>query len=443
MFDIGLANLKRATPHDAARLVDMLTTISREGKINAHQGSEVLDVMRGDTGRVGSFARKLAELGYAMPGAVEVKGRMDAAIAAYRMEYARAANHEAAIKYASDMLSTALFDYSAEARPRLFNRQQHPYLSAALTFRTFAQGMYGMFTHLVTEAVRGSSPQVRAEARRALAYVIGAHALMAGGLGLTPEPIKWGMVAGAFLMGEREPFDYEAAVRRIAASVLGPTVGAAVSEGIPHALGVSLRSRVGLDNLLLGRVPRSFSAETTKSALFDLIAGAPGAAVASPFRAYDKLLDGDMMAAAEGLLPVKFLADLVRAGGLAANGITDKHGTQIVPASLGDVMSRAVGFRSAHEADIRMARAAIQGAVRERSADRAEALLRIGQAQPGERLTLLADFNKGRTAADRITMSDVIRHMRAVQKAQQSPLGLYLPPKLRQFRAQGAFLDAE
>jgi hypothetical protein len=333
-------------------LIDILI---ERGVIDTDSGLEVSKMVRDTKGIVGKLDAGVGYLeGIArqMPKTVEAMNRTVAALAAYRLEMDRSGDNARAVQFAQDTVNMTQFNYSASNSAPFMN---HPVLRLALQFKKFGVNMYQFMGEQAAIAIRNENPGDRARAIKSLSYVIGMHVLMAGAMGLPTEPIKL-MVLTANGLGITDWSwqDVEDAQREYTADLLGKRFGEIVSRGVPRALGVDLSSRMGIDTLMgpFGE-PRSNEAQDWKAYMWDSVAGAPVGLITDWAKGINDLAEGDVVRAAERLVPIKAFADSVKAYRTFTEGnVSEKTGKQTMsPFSAGEAFTRAMGFAPSREAE--------------------------------------------------------------------------------------------
>jgi hypothetical protein len=342
----------RLTNKGEQALIDILV---ERGVIDTDSGLEVGRLVQESKGIVGKFDKGIGYLeGIArqMPKTVEAINRSVSAIAAYRLEMARSGDQARAIQFAQDTVNLTQFNYSASNTAPFMN---HPVLRLALQFKKYGLSMYQLLGEQVAMAVRNENPGDRARALKSLSYTIGMHVLVAGAMGLPTEPIRL-VVTAANGLGviDWNWGDIETAQREAMADMFGKQFGEIVSRGLPRAAGIDLSSRMGIDTLMgpFGE-PRSNEAQDWKAYVWDTVAGAPAGLVADWAKGINDLAQGDLVRAAERLIPVKALSDSIKAYRTYTEGsVSEKTGKQVMePYSVGEAALRAFGFTPAREAE--------------------------------------------------------------------------------------------
>ncbi len=333
-------------------LIDIL--VSR-GVIDADSSLEVGQVVRDTKGIVGALDGGIGYLeGIArqFPKTVETINRTVTAVAAYRLEMERSGDVARATQFAQDTVNLTQFNYSTTNASPFVN---HPVFRLSLQFKKYGVGMYQLMGEQAAIAWRNENPGDRAKAIKALSYTIGMHVLMAGAMGLPTEPIKL-IVTAANGLGVTDWSwgDVENAQREAMSDLFGKQFGEVLSRGVPRLAGIDLSTRVGLDSLMgpFGE-PRSNEAQDWKAYMWDLVGGAPAGLVGDWGRGLSQLAQGDVVRAAEYLIPVKTISDSIKAYRTFTEGtVSVNTGKQtMTPYSLPEALTRGLGFTPAREAE--------------------------------------------------------------------------------------------
>lgn len=342
----------RLTNKSEQALIDVLV---ERGVIDTDSGLEVGKMVRESKGIVGKLDKGVGYLeGIArqMPKTIEAMNRTVSALAAYRLEMERSGNDARAVQFAQDAINLTQFNYSASNSSPFMN---HPMLRLVLQFKKYGISMYQFLGEQAAIAIRNEAPGDRAQAVKALSYTIGMHVLMAGAMGLPTEPIKLMVMAanGLGLVGWSWE-DVEEAQREALADLLGKQVGEIASRGIPRAFGIDLSSRMGIDTLMgpFGE-PRSNEAQDWKAYMWDFVSGAPAGLVTDWAKGVNDLAQGEVVRAAERLIPIKALSDSIKAYRTATEGtVSERSGKQVMsPYSATEAAFRALGFQPSREAE--------------------------------------------------------------------------------------------
>jgi len=302
-------------------------------------------------GKLDTWIGYLEGISRQLPKAVEAINRTTTALAAYRLEFAKNGDHDAAVKYAQQTVNNTQFLYSATNRPPVFN---HPLARLSLQFKQYGQGMYFLIGSNIGKAIEGRSPGERAEAIKTLTGIAATHMAFAGLLGLTTEPFKYLLMLGnASGVTNKQWSDVEDQARKLGDAMFGKTAGEAIMKGLPRLLGIDLSSRVGLDSLTSFGEPRGRKDSEVKSWLFDTVAGAPISLAGDWVKGANAFMTGDFQKAAELAIPIKMLSDWLRAYRQGTEGKKSAASGRetMTPYTWPEVGIRAMGFTPAREAE--------------------------------------------------------------------------------------------
>jgi hypothetical protein len=390
---------------------ELIDVLVERGVIDTDSGLEVGKMVQDSKGIVGALDKGVGYVeGIArqFPKTVEAMNRTVASLAAYRLEMERSGDHARAIQFAQDTVNLTQFNYSSSNSSPLMN---HPLLRLALQFKKYGIGMYQFLGEQSAIAIRNENPGDRARAIKSLSLTIGMHVLVAGAMGLPTEPIKMIVTAANGLgITDWSWADVETAQREAMADLFGKQFGEIVSRGVPRALGVDLSSRMGIDTLMgpFGE-PRSNEAQDWKAYIWDSVAGAPAGLVADWAKGINDLAQGDVIRAAERLVPIKVFSDSIKAYRTFTEGtISEKTGKQTMsPYTVGEAALRAAGFQPSREAE---------------SYERSGAFYRGKDKQEGER----SEFMRAWVEANGATRGRVWRDIRKWNSSQPVDVRLSL-----------------
>lgn len=333
---------------DERRMIDQLVEVNA---INPEAGFELGRLIQqkgGVGGKIDVGLGYLEGISRQMPKAVEAINRTATALAAYRLERARGATHDAAVRYAQDTVNNTQFNYSATNAPPIIN---HPLARLFFQFKKYSAGIYQLLGMQIGKAIKNERPGDRKEALKTLAGIMATHTAVAGTLGLPTEAFKL-LFAGISLVGGPGWDDVEDAERRLVSKAFGAKAGEVITRGAPRLLGIDVSSRTGLDSLLTFGGPRSEKDADIKSYLFDMFGGPVVSLGFDYYKGAKALASGNVTEAAEKLIPMKFAADSIRAYRRATEGKKTESGrTLSQPYGYGEMGARALGFTPAREAE--------------------------------------------------------------------------------------------
>lgn len=341
---------------------DLLNELAQDGLIDLDGGMEVerMAVKPQGAARIVDIPMDyLSGVARALPQAVEAINRTVTALAAYRMMYARTKDHAKSVKYAADVVNDTQGNYSATNAPPIFNNWAGRMI---LQFKKYGQMIYYLLGKNIGRAYRGGGKSERRKGLMTLAYIAATHQLMAGTLGLPWEPVKFAMMLlNGFLEDDEEVSweDFKGMIEDWYKELTGSDKAAEVltyglSRGIPGGWDFDMQSRVGMDSIMTFGEPKSDSDADTKAFLFDNL-GASISMGYNMFKALTSIAEDDFAKNAAALLPVKVIADTIRAARGLERGTMNEQ----------DAVMRVLGLTSGRQAranqekgeDIREARA--------------------------------------------------------------------------------------
>ena len=393
---------------DRRAMIDRLVEV---GSIDPESGFELGDLIKqkgGVGGQIDTGLGWASGLARQMPKAIEAINRAATALAAYDLERARGADHEAAVQYAQDTVNQTQFNYSATNMPAKFN---HPLFRLAFQFKKYAAGIYQLLGMQIGKIVHNARPGDRQEALKTLAGIMATHTAIAGTLGLPTEPFKL-LLAGTSLLGGPSMDDIEKWERRQAAAMFGKTGGELLTRGVPRAAGIDLSSRVGLDNLMTFGGPRSEKDADIKSYLWDTAAGPVASLGFDWFKGTKALLDGNVAEAAEKMIPAKFIADSVRAYRRSTEGKVTEGGRKLSkPYSAYEAGARVLGFTPSRDAEEGEKAAAFAQQSNELKSQRTKLINDWSKASNKAAVwSKIQTFNRGQPKNAQITMKQLTEH---------------------------------
>lgn len=354
----------------AGRYGELLDHLHRVGLIDKETGFEVRHMADATSGVAGRALDRMDLMARQVGLAIESINRAVTGIAAYDMELKKNGfNHEAALRYATDVVHDTMGNYSASnAAPIL----RHPVGRLVFQFKKFGQKTYYLLGKTVGQAIKGDR-----EAQKTFMGLMATHMVVAGALGLPWEPIRVGLMAANMLGVTGYTWDdFEQAARQVAAKALGKTGGEMLTRGVTRGLGFDTSSRFGLENLTVFGQPRSNKIEDIKSWMFDTSSGAPGSFLTDQIKTARYLtgavragMEGDYagvgkqaLSAAETGIPIKGVTDVIKAFTGATEGRKTSNERQLMsPLNPLETAAQAIGFKPAREAEMREQQNAIRG----------------------------------------------------------------------------------
>lgn len=307
------------------------------------------------------------------------------------------------------------------------------WLGPLLQFKRYGIHMYTLMGNLAREMAHGDN---KFEAAKALSGLILTHAMMAGVITTIADPLRY--LGGAYdMLTTGKPKDRQAAIRGWLADTFGQTAGEIIGRGIPHAAGIDMRHRVGLENLLELPELNGLDKDSIGQFLLGMTTGATGESLIDMGTAAGKLIHGDLGGFLQGVVP-RLVRDPMKAFNLAERGVTSGTGQTVLPPSrlsAGDVAAQALGFQPATVSEFREGRNAALAQREELTSEHSRLEQKWLQADPADRPAVMAEiraFNADevtRRWGMPLTMDQLMRAQAAGRKASQSPFGLRLPAK--------------
>lgn len=306
----------------------------------------------------GAMSRGMAKVDKLLRNAaqkVETTNRLVTAMAAYRLAMdAPGMSHENAVKYAARAIDQTQGDYSNLNAPRLFNATSFQRLVSQ--FRKFQLIQISFIVRIFKDAMVGASIEERAAARRALMYVLGHHAILAGALGLPAANI----IALAFSAsgGDDEPKDLELAMRK---TIDDQFMADLLTRGVPAAVfNINVSQNVGMGQAfsLMPFTDLKFDRGGYSEALTGMMGPFLGGVVPQMWEAMGKFGSGDYYQGLEGVMPsgARYALRAMREGVV---GVTNSRGDELVSpeeVSLAATMAKALGFKTNDDANRQMIR---------------------------------------------------------------------------------------
>lgn len=392
---------------------------------------------------------------------VEVLNRAGTGLGAYNLESARLSKkggmspeqiHEAATKYAIDVIRDSHVDYSAEANSNLFRM---PYMRVVMQFKKFGLTMFHMLNQRMVDTFGhraeigelnamgdGRTPeqqqrledllQRRSEGRRTLTGIMAMHQLFAGSMGL---PFAGAGFAAADLIrgwtgDKEEKYDTKADFQNYLADAFGVNVGTAIARGLPAALlGIDMSRRAGMADIMpfsnqIGQAIDSVSGGNPNLAEKLLVGfiGPAGGVGEQVVKGFQKFAAGDYAEGAATMMPravfnayqgAKMMSEGIQVGGKSVheplNGSDALLGFLGLSTEVSRTKDAAYASKEAEsvfsQERMRLVKAAAQA--------RAE-----GEPAPDE----VAAFNS-RNPQGRITMGDIYKYQQTQKGGPKRPTG--------------------
>lgn len=341
--------------------LDAYNEAVKRGVIDVTQAHDLAGIAQGEDSKVMWYFRPAMRLASGMFHHAERFNREVTFIAAYRLATKAGASQSEAFDQAMDMVYRGHFDYSTGNRARFM---QGNVAKVLLLFKQYAQNMIYTLVRNAHQSIYALDPKDQKEARRALAGILGMHALAAGAIGL---PIAWMLATASILIAKKsklgasafgiaaaaafasggdddDPYKLENVIRNWLADI-HPKFADLVFGGVPRAFSpVDLSGRVGLNNLIIPDVQDGLEgadwAKAMQSALLGPVVGISTNAV----KGMQEINNGDYGRGIETMLPV-VLKNAMKSMRFANEGVLTKN-KDVIQEEVGTVglFSQAIGF---------------------------------------------------------------------------------------------------
>lgn len=339
----GHGHIEKALSGDEARA---FAEFMRLGLIDKTQAHDLAGV--GETGvEYNPLRHKVMGYISAMFHHAERYNREVTSMAAYRLAREAGMEHAAAVREAADLTWQVHFDYSSGNRARYM---QSDTAKVLLVFRQHSVNMLARLTSDLRSAMKGETPQVKAEAKRRLAGMFALYALFAGALGVPGAQALLLLLNG--LDDDDDPWTAEDKIKRAVTESLGEDLAAVFFNGLPGTLsGVALTERIGMGSLWFRNPNRELEGRDAYYYWMEQVLGAAPAMVGNAFIGASMIGEGEWYRGFEAAMP-KAVKDLMRAGRYSAEGVQTLSGDMLVEELQGwEVLAQALGFTPAHLAE--------------------------------------------------------------------------------------------
>lgn len=353
--------------------------------------------------------------------ATETINRYAGAMAAYRVEYAKALRegktksdaHDLAVEYTRNTIANTQGLYtSTNAAPLFKNRVLRPFLQ----FKQFPQMIYNLMAVNLTKALKGATTREKIEGLSSFAALLGTHTLMTGLLG--GVPLESAKIIGTVSKGlgvtngdwsDVERWQYDRAV-----DMFGKTGADYIMHGLSRALGIDAHHRLGLNSFYTFGLPEGSenNAKNIWAFLGQQAAGAPGGLFADGLKATHKVMNGDVGDGLAQLAPQQ-LRDVYKAW--SGGGKDYKY-------SGGEAVARILGFTPSGEAEYYERKAETRSQVESYNKERGTLMRRWADASGSDKASAwekIQKFNNSQKDKDaKITMKELTDSAKRRKKAE-------------------------
>ncbi len=394
----------------------MIGHLIKHGSIDADAGLEISKLV--DTTRGDQWLSYFEGISRQLPLAVESINRSVSALAAYRLEMKRSGDHDAAVLYAQEIVESTQGIYASTNTPPMFSS---PIASVIFQFKKYGHLIYSLLGQQIGKAIRNDNVGDRAEALKALGFIVGAHMVMAGTVGLPTEPIKMLLVgANIFGLSGLTMEDFEEWERELAVSVFGDTAGEMITNGVlrglPGGLSMDLSGRMGMQSYLTFGEPKNSEEGSIWSWIGETVGGAPGGMIMDMMKGAGHIANGDVTKGMAMAVPVKIIKDGIKAYQGLTEGKTSKSGRQTMEEmSYPEAAMKLFGITPGRAAENQAAASSYYrntGRLRE---ERSGLMDNWATATPSQRTKLWAKiqkWNKDQDPASRLSYSQLASYLR-------------------------------
>jgi hypothetical protein len=340
----------------------------------------------------------------------------------------------------------AVFVTGNSNRPRIM---QGNVAKVLLLFKQYGQNMVYTLARNAQQAIKGESPEVRAQARKALGGLLATHAAAAGVLGL---PMVTTLLAAASMIGgdDDEPWDAKVALQNMLADALGQKPAEVLAHGLSRLTPWDISGRVGLDKLIFPDVQEGLEGQRLGEAAMAAALGPVAGIGINVLKGLQDMSQGQYARGLESMMPAA-LRSPIKAIRYEAEGVQDKTGVVIQDeVSLAGVAGQFLGFSPSEVRNATEGKSAIYQQDRALGERRQELLTKAARATMAkdaearaEAMKEIQRFNE-KNPTRRITPLNVLQSVRNRNKRiDQSEGGIYLPKNRRDAMDAGRFAVSE
>lgn len=418
----------------------------RSGVVDVTMAHDLAGIAQGEDRNVSYKLRPVMNAASWMFHHAEKFNRQVTFVAAYRLAREAGADPQQAYQQAVQATYDGHFDYSANNRPRVM---QGNVARVLLLFKQFSQNMIYTFARNAQQALKGATPEVRAEARKALAGLLTTHAMAAGVLGL---PMVTTLLAAASMIGgdDDEPWDAQVAMQNMLTDAFGQKPAEVLSHGLSRLTPWDISGRVGLDRLILPDVQEGLEGQRLGESVMAAALGPVAGIGINALKGLQEISAGRYQRGLEAMAP-SVLRGPLKAWRYGEEGVRDKSGIVVQDeVDSAALLGQAAGFSPSGVRNAYDGKAAIV------SHDRALQARRSALVEQFAMATMAKDEEgkaEARQAIQRFNEKNPGRHIQPMQLAQSVRMrekrireaedGVYLPKKRRDAIEAGRFAVGE
>ena len=371
------------------------------------------------------------------------------ALAAYRLARQKGAGHEKAVDEARRIVYESHFDYSSANKARFM---QNDTAKVILIFRQYSLNMTYLLARNLQQSSQGASKEVRREAQKKLAGILGMHTITVGIYGL---PAIWlvATVMEAVFDDEDEPWDFYVEFRNFLSDIWGDKTAEAITVGSVQAYtDVGLHNRQSLNELWLRSPNRDLEAQKSiEYWMLQLGFGPLGSIITNAGRGMDLMNKGEIYRGIEAMTP-KAIRDGLKAMRYADEGVQNLRGDPVVnELNEWEIFLQTIGFtpgRVAKQYDVNTAIKNYETRLKDRRRrliNLAAISLKVGDTEEYKTnvLPAILAFNK-KNPRNKIDMQSIRRSVKTRQRySKESMDGINLQKSMRHLRERIRYGDDE
>ncbi|MGE8319074.1 MAG: PLxRFG domain-containing protein [Comamonas sp.] len=418
----------------------------RSGVVDVTMAHDLAGIAQGEDRNVSYKLRPVMRAASFLFHHAEKFNRQVTFIAAYRLAREAGADSQAAYTQAVQATYDGHFDYSANNRPRVM---QGNVARVLLLFKQYGQNMVYTFARNALQALKGATPEDRAQARKALAGLLTTHAMAAGVLGL---PMVTTLLAAASMIGgdDDEPWDAKVALQNLLADTFGQKPAEVLAHGLSRLTPWDISARVGLDKLIFPDVQEGLEGQRLGESAMAAALGPVAAIGINALKGLQEMSHGRYQLGLEAMAP-SVLRGPLKAFRYNNEGVKDKTGIVVQDeVDAAALLGQAAGFSPSSVRNAYEGKSAVVGLDRALQARRSSLVERFAMAAMAkdeegktEAREAIRHFNE-KNPDRRILPMQLAQSVRAREKRiREAEDGVYLPRKRRDAIEQGRFANEE
>jgi len=370
------------------------------------------------------------------------------ALASYRAGKEKGMNHNEAVQFAADLVLDSHFDYTSSNRARFMRGN----VARVVTqFKQYSQNLTYLYARTIQQAYKGSTPEEKAEAKKALRGMLIMQFSVAGTLGMPMAGVAMGMAQVlSDVFGDDDEFDdVEGDYRQLLADLVTDITGSqdtgnkfshVMSKGFVDAFTpFSVSGRLSASDLWVRGSNRELERESKMWDWAKTILGPmSGLLIENPVRAMGYLADGHNERALETMMP-KAIKDSMKALRYSIDGVENLRGDKIKEDySIAEGVGQLMGFASSEISEVYAQNNAISRVKMKRDKRRSSLLSAAANARIDKDISEFQSiwdeikaFNKNNPNR-KILMKNVIQSIKGKnRRSKNTENGMYIPKRNR------------